>query len=315
MLISIIIPNYNYAQYLPSLFLSLARQTFPHDQAEIIFVDDGSTDDSVEIATRWKEILDYREIHIITQSHVDRPGPVRNTGVQHAKGDFLLFIDSDDTLSPQYIEECAIRMNLRPEVDVVYTDCIIGGENSRLMQLPKFSPGHMKVQNIVMSTALVRTETFLKTSGYKANTGYEDWDLWIQMIQLGAIFSRVPKALMTYNQHSDGYFQSKARPKDALSKATLVLNNPGFFEPETLRWALGYTRREPWAVSFQTGIIPQKDHVRLMLETFSKINASKRPTAEKIIFSRWLEPPKFIPVAPEKTKTSYHARLGERMAV
>ena len=98
-IISVIIPVYNAERYLNSCVESLMAQTI--DNIQLIFVDDGSTDDSNSILKRYQRI-DER-IEIIEQKNMFA-GIARNNGIHQAKADFLTFLDSDDIMMPSALE-------------------------------------------------------------------------------------------------------------------------------------------------------------------------------------------------------------------
>ncbi|XCB29843.1 glycosyltransferase [Arcanobacterium hippocoleae] len=98
-LVSVIIPMYNCAAYLPKLFASLRSQTYPN--LEIICVDDGSTDASSAIATQF--IYDDYRIRIF-RKYNSGAGETRNAGIVVAKGDYICFVDADDFIAPNAIE-------------------------------------------------------------------------------------------------------------------------------------------------------------------------------------------------------------------
>lgn len=91
MLFSIIIPIYNTEEYLDACIGSVVCQN--HSGFELILIDDGSTDSSLEICRRWKE-KDSR-INLITKKH-QGTAVTRNVGLNNANGDYVLFLDSDD---------------------------------------------------------------------------------------------------------------------------------------------------------------------------------------------------------------------------
>lgn len=97
--ISVIIPVYNASKYLHSCIDSILAQTF--SDFELICVDDGSTDDSLSILTEYKE-QDSR-VQVLTQSN-QYAGVARNTGKAIARGDYLVFWDSDDFFHPRALE-------------------------------------------------------------------------------------------------------------------------------------------------------------------------------------------------------------------
>ena len=94
---SIIIPNYNNEKYLDALFESIRTQIF--QDYEIIFVDDLSTDNSVQVALKWKAQYFYDKMKIITVRDKAWNGGARNIGLRERSPiePYTLFIDSDDT--------------------------------------------------------------------------------------------------------------------------------------------------------------------------------------------------------------------------
>lgn len=97
-LVSVIVPIYNVEQYLDRCIKSIVEQDYR--QLEIILIDDGSEDSSGELADRWSEI-DSR-IYVIHQSNAGLSA-ARNKGIEIAKGNFLIFIDSDDWIHKHMI--------------------------------------------------------------------------------------------------------------------------------------------------------------------------------------------------------------------
>ena len=97
--ISVIVPVYNAEKYLPQCVESLLRQT--KKEFELIFVDDGSTDRSVEILEQYREKDD--RIKILRQKN-QYAGVARNNGMSVAKGEYLCFLDSDDHFKPEMLK-------------------------------------------------------------------------------------------------------------------------------------------------------------------------------------------------------------------
>ena len=95
MKLSIIVPVYNVADYLPKCLDSLLAQDLPQNEYEIIVVNDGSTDNSGDISQEYAD--KYANIILINQENQGLSG-ARNTGIKHAKGEYIQFVDSDDYL-------------------------------------------------------------------------------------------------------------------------------------------------------------------------------------------------------------------------
>lgn len=98
-LVSIVIPVYKKEKFLERCMDSIFRQTFR--EYEVILVDDGSPDSSGEMCDGYAR-KDER-VSVIHQKNMG-PGPARNRGVQEAKCDYILFIDADDAVAPDYVE-------------------------------------------------------------------------------------------------------------------------------------------------------------------------------------------------------------------
>lgn len=111
--ISIIVPVYNVAAYLPECIESLLNQTF--NDIEIILIDDGSTDGSGNICDQYKS-LDPR-IRVIHQENRG-VSHARNTGIDQVTGQYICFIDSDDHVSDNYAEILFNAINRKADIDI-----------------------------------------------------------------------------------------------------------------------------------------------------------------------------------------------------
>ena len=118
-MISVIVPIYNTRQYLKSCLTSILDQTYR--EFELILVDDGSSDGSEAICDEYS-LVDSR----IRVFHIDNGGvtKAREFGVIHSKGDFVVFVDSDDTIDKHYLE--CMHNKINDDVDLV----VLGGEES-----------------------------------------------------------------------------------------------------------------------------------------------------------------------------------------
>lgn len=99
-LISIIIPVYNVAQYVSSCIISVLQQSYTN--IEIIIVNDGSTDSSLEIC----QSLEKKHSRILVINKINGGlSTARNTGLEYSKGEYIAFVDSDDVIHPDYIKQ------------------------------------------------------------------------------------------------------------------------------------------------------------------------------------------------------------------
>ena len=100
--VSIIVPLYNLAKYLPDTVKSVIRQDYGFNNIELILVDDNSTDDSFEIAQSFAKKYD-NVIAMITEKQSGSASMPRNIGLERATGDYIMFLDSDDMLLPNAV--------------------------------------------------------------------------------------------------------------------------------------------------------------------------------------------------------------------
>jgi len=118
-LVSVIIPCYNHGRYLLEALTSVWEQEYP--AVEILVIDDGSTDDTREVALRYPSVNYYYQPN-------QGLSAARNTGIAHSTGEYLLFLDADDWLLPQALSTNADYLQRNPELafvsgghDKVYT--------------------------------------------------------------------------------------------------------------------------------------------------------------------------------------------------
>lgn len=112
--VSCIIPAYNSARFIDEAIESVLTQTVP--VAEIIVVDDGSTDGTVQALARYGE-----RVRVVRQSNAG-PAAARNNGIRNSTGAFIAFLDSDDLWKPEKIEVQLARFDANPELQVCFAD-------------------------------------------------------------------------------------------------------------------------------------------------------------------------------------------------
>src|SRR5918993_3371746 len=106
-LVTVVIPCYNQAHFLGEAIESVLSQSYPN--FEVVVVDDGSTDDTSEVASRYPQ-----KVRLIRQENRGLAG-ARNTGIGHARGEYLVFLDADDRLLPEALEAGGRELEAHPE--------------------------------------------------------------------------------------------------------------------------------------------------------------------------------------------------------
>jgi len=190
MLLSIIVPVYNVEQYLPKCLDSLLEQNIATNDYEIIVIIDGSTDRSLVIA---KEYADkHQNIKIIIQENQGLSG-ARNTGINHATGEIIGIINSDDLLLPEAIS--AIACNYEPNVNVYRGNIIIWNSktNQKKKEIPSMTfPLWNMLPKLSHPGTFITKFTYEKYGYFDKNFKYMmDWNLLTQLYQKNVIFKYI----------------------------------------------------------------------------------------------------------------------------
>jgi len=198
LLVSIIIPSYNHAIYLPETLDSVLSQTYTN--WECIIVNDGSSDNTEEIARQYCK-KDARFKYIYQKN--SGPATARNTGIINSKGKFILPLDSDDLISKDYLTEAVGIFEANPATKLVCCEVELFGEASGdasvLWKLPKYSFDELLFICMIF-TAMYKRSDYDKTSGYNQNMkeGMEDWDFWLSLLTNDDLVYQIPKVHFYY---------------------------------------------------------------------------------------------------------------------
>ena len=163
-LVSVIIPVYNYDRYLAEAAESVTGQT--HQHLEIIVVDDGSTDQSGEVARSFAD----RGVRYCHQAHAGI-GPARNKGVELAQGDFLAFLDADDRWPQEKIERQLRAFDSDPTLEMVFGQAVQlqnGPEWESAIKDQKLAVDSM-VPGMVPGTMLIRRAAFFRVGKFQGD--------------------------------------------------------------------------------------------------------------------------------------------------
>lgn len=197
--ISVVIPVYNGERFLGEAIQSVLDQTY--QASEIIVVDDGSTDVTGGIIRELSSPIPvgyYRQ-----ENH--GAGAARNLGVSVARGDWVAFLDSDDTWFPQKLAVQAHYLEDHPEADFVYSNVQVTDEAGHpvfhVRQL-FFEPAVFQDRPFAqLSTVVMRRELFRKTGGFPEGLRlYEDLALFARLARLTSMHF-IPCDLATYRFH------------------------------------------------------------------------------------------------------------------
>lgn len=177
--ISIIIPCYNQAQFLGETLQSIVSQEFQN--WECIIVNDGSPDNTNDIANEW--IFKDSRIKYLKKEN-SGVSDTRNFGIKHAIGEFILPLDADDIIDKFYIKEALEAFEKHPKAKLIYSNFRFFGIIEGEKVLPEYKFENMLIENQIFVSAIFRRTDFNRTNGYNRNMidGLEDWDFWLSFL-------------------------------------------------------------------------------------------------------------------------------------
>lgn len=200
-IVTVIVPAYNYANFIGECLDSVLSQTFKN--WECIVIDNGSTDNTQEIVKSYSNKDGRIKYHYTNQKGVSL---ARNLAVSLSHGTYLLPLDADDKIDPTYLEKAVNIMNQNPEISLVYCNAILFGSVNKKWILPDFNYKAMLIENSIFCTALIKKNEFLAVNGYNVNMveGFEDWDFWIKYLANNKKVYKLNDILFYYRikQHS-----------------------------------------------------------------------------------------------------------------
>jgi glycosyltransferase involved in cell wall biosynthesis len=187
-LVTVIIPYYNMEAYLAQTIEWVLESTYP--SLEVILIDDGSTDGGNAIAQHYAATFPF--IRTLSQPN-QGVSVARNYGISEAKGIYIVPVDGDDRMMPNFVSEAVPVLQNRPEVKVVTAEGEFFDGKSGLRKLPPFDLRLLARKNILHVSALYRKSDWLIAGGYCPEMkGREDWDFWISMLKNGGEVVRLP---------------------------------------------------------------------------------------------------------------------------
>lgn len=202
--VSIVIPCWNYGRYLGACIESVLKQTYPIH--EIIVVDDESTDDTKEVASKYP-------VKYIWQKNKGLSG-ARNTGITEATGEYIMCLDADDLLTPGAIEEHMALI----EDDMTIAQCALMEFGERHVS---YVPIGATLERILRSNTVFCNAVFSKklwglVDGYDESEimklGLEDWEFWVRCLAAGARVKTSDFIALRYRVHQNNMTKETTHP-------------------------------------------------------------------------------------------------------
>jgi len=194
--ISIVVPCYKTELTLESTLKSVLHQNF--DAWECLIINDGSPDNLENIALKYSQ-LDSRFKYFKKKN--GGLASARNYGIEKALGDFILPLDSDNEVCPDFVKKALDIGFNTPSVGVIYGDAEYFGSKQGLWKVGPFDIFKMLNENYIDACAVIRKDIFNDVGKYFEELpfqGHEDWDLWLSIIDSSYDFYYIEEITFKY---------------------------------------------------------------------------------------------------------------------
>lgn len=231
--VAIVIPCYRYAEMLPDAVASAVAQTWQN--LRIVIVDDGSPDDTAEVAEQLIARYPERRIELLRQPNQGL-AMARNNGIRATESPFVLPLDADDRIEPDTVAVLLQALQDTGADVATPNGRTFGDEQQPLRTLP-VTRRRLVANNCLVYASMYRRELFEKIGGYgPIKPGYEDWDFWLSALERGAKFTHVAEELFCYRKHGTTMLSVADRHAMRLF-ATIAANHPSLYAPWRVRLA------------------------------------------------------------------------------
>ncbi|MBI3591279.1 MAG: glycosyltransferase [Candidatus Melainabacteria bacterium] len=240
--VSIVIPTYNREHFISETIQSVLEQTYK--DFEVVVVDDGSTDNTREKLEKFGN-----RIKSIFQKNSER-AIARNNGVKNSTGEYIAFLDSDDTWEKDKLEKQVEILDNKKDIILAYCQCSrINKHGEKIKTAKRQLEGYsgevfekLLLRNFIASpTPIIRRKLYENTLGFETkHVPYEDWGFWLRYSLLGKFYF-LPEALARYRIHPEQSVKVATAKK--IEEVTTLILEDSFqlkkINAETKRKSLG----------------------------------------------------------------------------
>ena len=224
-LISVIVPCFNGGFLLEKCINSVINQTW--NNKEIVLVNDGSDEKTtIQIINKFRSLPN---INIIDQSNKGLPS-ARNTGIRNARGNYLFFLDSDDWIEPETLEQMYVFLKINKDASYIFADIVLEGEVNKIVK-KEYNLFEQLFLNQLPYSIFIKKEICIKYGGYdeEMRYGYEDWEFNIRLGSHKINGKRLPYPLFHYSVNQYGMLLSKSSKRHSKIWKYIISKNKNLF--------------------------------------------------------------------------------------
>lgn len=190
--VTVVIPNYNYSDYIGECIESVLVSSLDKVRYEIIIVDDSSTDNSVEVIERY--MSRYKQIKLVKNNNNLGLAKTRNIAIRRARGKYIFLLDSDNYVRNDCIITHLRILDLHPEYSVCYAPVQQFEDSTKkplgILSNKPFSKKLLREGNYIDVMTMIRKDLFDDIGMFDENMfyGWEDYELWLRAAEASKKF-------------------------------------------------------------------------------------------------------------------------------
>jgi glycosyltransferase involved in cell wall biosynthesis len=213
---TVVVITYNYARYLTEAVESVLGQT---RRPNVLIMDDASDDNTPDVVRRLMA-PGHGRLECCRAASNQGLSRTRNEAARRVTTEWLIYLDADDWLSPDFVEKGEAWIDRHRGVDILTTDARIVRHDRRPVRFCARVPADwtgLLERNTIVQTSFVRRDVVARLGGYDPALDFEDWDFWIRAMKAGCAFGRLPGVHVYRREH--GLNKSKCCDEQAATQA------------------------------------------------------------------------------------------------
>ncbi len=241
--VSVIVPNYNYARYLPMRIESILNQTFT--DFELILLDDASTDESVSVLEKYRNNKHVSHI-VVNEQNTGSPFQQWMKGISLSRGKYIWIAEADDLAEPDFLETCINSTQQAEDVSICYTGSLLIDNTGQVLRKDVNHWGHRKAKaNSCFNGVLFATHNLywknyiinasgaifsrqkaltLLNSSFKNMHYCGDWLFWFEMAMKGQVIE-IYKNLNYFRQHPTKVTENSRKAGEGIKEDILIVKH------------------------------------------------------------------------------------------
>lgn len=221
-LVSIVIPYFNFGDFIEDALISCLRQTYK--PVQIIVINDGSTEKKSKEVFQAMKRKYQKNIFFVSQKNRGIAS-TRNRGISLAKGTLICCLDGDDKLHPQYLEKTVPLFKPDKKIGIVTTWQQCFGQDNLLMKTSRYDVPKLLSHDCLTEASVFQKKLWQQVGGYADGIdSYEDWDFWIRIISLGYRWEVVEEPLLFYRIRNNSIYRTHYKDHAYLARKIVQRN-------------------------------------------------------------------------------------------